>query len=97
MEGVDGRGLDRGRRGAERELCVGGRVPPSSFAKAAETTAPSAATASSPAIRAIALFMPEAIPALRSSASASTAAVSGATVATSPAEKTISAGSSSVQ
>ena len=53
--------------------------------------------ASSPATRAIALLTPEAIPALCSSASASTVAVSGATVADSPSEKTSSAGSRSVK
>ena len=48
------------------------------------TTAPSAATASSPATRAIALLTPDAMPALCSSASASTVAVSGATVGRQP-------------
>ena len=61
----------------------------------AATTAPSAAIASRPATRAIALLMPEAIPALDSSASASTVAVSGATVIASPSEKTSSPGSTS--
>ena len=56
-----------------------------------------AATHSRPAIRAIALLMPEAMPALCSSASASTVMVSGATVATSPSEKISNAGNSSVQ
>ena len=65
-------------------------------ANCAETTAPMAATASRPATRAIALLIPEAMPALDSSASASTVAVSGATVADSPTEKTSSAGSRSV-
>jgi hypothetical protein len=40
--------------------------------------------------------MPEAMPAFSSSASASTVAVSGATVSDSPIEKTTTAGSSSV-
>ena len=55
-----------------------------------------AATPSSPAARAIALLIPEAIPAFSSSASASTVAVSGATVAERPIENRSSAGSSSV-
>ena len=63
----------------------------------AETTAPSAATASRLATRAIALLTPEAMPALCSSASASTVAVSGATVAESPSENNNNAGSTSVQ
>ena len=62
----------------------------------AATTAPSAATASSPATRAMALLTPDAMPALCSSASASTVAVSGATVAESPSEKSSRAGSRSV-
>ena len=65
-------------------------------ANCAAITAPSAATPSSPAARAIALLTPEAMPAFSSSASASTVAVSGATVADSPSENTSSAGSSSV-
>ena len=60
------------------------------------TTAPRAATASSPATRAMALLTPEAMPALLSSASASTVAVSGATVADSPSAKSSSAGRRSV-
>ena len=63
----------------------------------AATTAPIAAVASSPATRAIALLTAEAIPALPSSASASTAAVSGATVIDSPSEKISSGGSTSVR
>ena len=63
----------------------------------AETTAPMAATASSPATRAIALLMPDAMPAFDSSASASTVAVSGATVSESPSEKSSSAGRRSVK
>ena len=62
-----------------------------------EMTAPSAAMAISPAIRAIALLTPDAIPALDSSASERTAAVSGATVHARPKEKTSSAGSRSVR
>ena len=58
-------------------------------------TAPRAATASRPATRAIALLTPEAMPALDSSASESTVAVSGATVQDSPIEKTSRAGSRS--
>ena len=76
------------------------RAPASSESTALEncaaTTAPSAATPNSPATRAIALLIPEARPALCSSASASTVAVSGATVIVSPNENTSSAGSSSV-
>ena len=58
----------------------------------AATTAPTAATATRPATRAIALFIPEAMPAFESSASASTVAVSGATVIDSPSPKSSSAG-----
>ena len=57
--------------------------------------APTAAVASRPATRAIALLTAEAIPALDSSAAASTVAVSGATVIDSPSEKTSSGGSTS--
>ena len=53
--------------------------------------------ADSPATRAIALLIAEAMPASVSSASASTVAVSGATVIESPSEKTSSAGSRSVR
>jgi hypothetical protein len=56
-----------------------------------------AAIAISPATRAIALFSADAMPALRSSASASTVAVSGATTIESPNAKISSAGSRSVQ
>ena len=63
----------------------------------AATTAPTAAIATSPATRAIALFTPDAIPALLSSASASTVAVSGATVIDSPNPNTSSPGSTSVR
>ena len=60
----------------------------------AETTAPTAPMASSPATRAIALLTPEAIPARCSSTEPSTAAVSGATVIESPSAKpTTAAGS----
>ena len=59
-------------------------------------TAPSAAIASSPATRATALLMPDAIPALCSSASASTVAVSGATVIASPSANTSRPGSTSM-
>jgi hypothetical protein len=59
------------------------------------TTAPIPAIASSPAMRAIALLTPEAMPAFDSSASDSTVAVSGATVSVRPSEKTISPGSTS--
>ena len=69
----------------------------SSPANCAAITAPIAATPSRPAARAIALLIPEAIPACSSSASASTVAVSGATVADRPSENTSSAGSSSVR
>ena len=62
----------------------------------AATTAPTPAMATRPATRAIALFTPEATPALCSSASASTVAVSGATVIDSPSENTSSAGRRSV-
>ncbi|MEY2514043.1 MAG: hypothetical protein QOJ89_1401 [bacterium] len=62
----------------------------------AASTAPSAATPSSPAARAIALLTPEAMPACSSSASASTVAVSGATVAERPIENSSSAGRRSV-
>ena len=61
------------------------------------TTAPTAAIAIRLATRAIALFTPEAMPALCSSASASTVAVSGATVMASPTEKITRPGSSSVR
>ena len=59
--------------------------------------APTAAIVTSADTRAIALLTPEAIPALRSSASASTVAVSGATVIDSPSENSVSAGSRSVR
>ena len=62
-----------------------------------EMTAPTAAMAISPAIRAIALLTPDAIPALDSSASERTAAVNGATVHARPKEKTSRAGSRSVR
>ena len=52
---------------------------------------------SSPAVRAMALLMPLAVPALPSSAAASTVAVSGATVIDRPSENTSSGGSSSVK
>ena len=48
-------------------------------------------------MRAMALLTPEAMPAFDSSASESTAAVSGATVRASPSEKTRSAGRRSVR
>jgi hypothetical protein len=60
------------------------------------TTAPTAAIANRLAIRAIALFTPDAMPAFDSSASANTVAVSGATVAVSPNENTSNGGSRSV-
>ena len=63
----------------------------------AEITAPTAAMASRPATLATALLMPDAMPALDSSASDSTVAVSGATVADSPRENSSSGGSSSVR
>jgi hypothetical protein len=63
----------------------------------AATTAPSAATHIRVATRAIALLTAEAMPALCSSASASTVAVSGATVQDNPSEKTSSPGKRSVQ
>ena len=63
----------------------------------AATTAPSAATVIRLAIRAIALLTPDAMPALCSSASASTVAVSGVTVATRPSANNSCAGSSSVR
>ena len=59
---------------------------------APEAMIPSAATPSRPAMRASALLTPEAMPALCSSASASTVAVSGATVIDRPSEKTTSGG-----
>ncbi len=62
----------------------------------AATTAPTAAIATSPATRAIALLTPEAIPALLSSASASTVEVSGATVIDRPSPNTSSPGSTSL-
>ena len=62
-----------------------------------EMTAPIAAIAIRPATRATALLTPEAIPAFHSSASDSTAAVSGATVEASPSENTSSGGSRSVK
>ncbi len=62
-----------------------------------EMTAPMAAIASRPPMRAIALLTPEAMPAFDSSASDSTVAVSGATVHASPIEKISSAGSRSVK
>ena len=65
--------------------------------KDAATTAPTAAIATSPATRAIALLTPEAIPALLSSASASTVEVSGATVIDSPSPNTSRPGSRSVR
>lgn len=61
------------------------------------TTTPIAATATSSATRATALFTPDAVPALRSSTPASTAAVRGATVIDNPIEKTSRAGRSSVR
>ena len=61
----------------------------------AATTAPTPAIAMRLATRAIALFTPEAMPALLSSASASTVAVSGATVIDSPSANTSSPGSRS--
>ena len=64
---------------------------------AAETIAPTAAIAISPATRAIALLTAEAMPAFDSSASASTVAVSGATVIDRPSANSSSAGSSSVR
>jgi hypothetical protein len=67
-----------------------------SLLTAADTTAPSAAIAIRPATRAIALLTADAMPAFDSSASASTVAVSGATVIDRPTEKTSSAGSSCV-
>ena len=99
-------GIDARERLPAR-LLDGGRAPagesvrPASRSSSAElncaaTTAPIAATASRPATRAIALLMPEAMPALDSSASASTVAVSGATVSESPSENTSSAGRRSV-
>ncbi len=71
--------------------------PSSAEENCAATAAPIAAVASRPATRAIALLTAEAIPALPSSASASTAAVSGATVIDSPSEKSSSGGSTSVR
>ncbi len=62
-----------------------------------EISAPTAAIAIRLATRAIALFVPDAMPAFFSSASASTVAVSGATVIASPSEKTSSPGSRSVR
>ena len=59
--------------------------------------APTTAIPSRPATRATALLTPLAIPASLSPASASTVAVSGATIIESPTEKTSSGGSSSVQ
>ena len=63
---------------------------------AADTTAPSAAIASSPATRATALFTPDATPERFWSASLSTVAVSGATVTARPSPKSVIAGSTSV-
>ncbi len=60
------------------------------------TIAPTIAMPSSPATRATALLMPLAMPALLSSTSASTVAVSGATVIDSPTPKITSGGSRSV-
>jgi hypothetical protein len=54
--------------------------------------APIAAIASSPAMRAIALLIPEAMPALDSSPSARTVAMGGATVQARPIEKISRAG-----
>jgi hypothetical protein len=65
------------------------------LAYCAATSAPTDATASSAAVRAIALLMAEAMPALASSASASTVAVSGATVNARPSENTNMAGTTS--
>jgi hypothetical protein len=62
----------------------------------AESAAPRTAIARSPATREIALFTPDAIPALCSSTAFRTVVVSGATVAASPRPKTTSAGSTSV-
>ena len=59
------------------------------------TAAPTTAIPSRPATRATALLTPLAIPASLSPASASTVAVSGATIIESPTEKTSSGGSSS--
>ena len=61
------------------------------------TSAPTTAIPSSPATRATALLTPLAMPESLSPASASTVAVSGATIIDSPIENTRSAGSSSVQ
>ena len=59
------------------------------------STAPTAAVASRPAVRAIALLTAEAMPASLSSASASTVAVSGATVTARPSEYSASEGTRS--
>ena len=90
------------RARATAERAAGDRLRPASPASSAwpnwaEMTAPTAAIESRPAIRAVALLIPEAMPAWASSASASTVAVSGATVAASPTEKISSAGSSPVR
>ena len=61
------------------------------------TAAPTTAMPSRPATRATALLTPLAIPASLSPASASTVAVSGATIIERPSEKTSSGGRSSVQ
>ena len=63
----------------------------------AETTAPSAAIASTPATRATALLTPEATPTWRSSTESSTVVVSGATVIDSPRPKSSIAGRTSIR
>jgi hypothetical protein len=62
-----------------------------------ETTAPMAATASSPPTRATALLIADAIPASCSGTPPSTVAVSGATVSDRPKPKTTTAGSTCVR
>ena len=96
--------VDSGCRSAScTALATSGRrsaAAPISFSSFEEndaaTTAPTAAIATSPATRAIALLTPDAIPALLSSASASTVMVSGATVIDRPRPNTSSPGSTSL-
>ena len=73
--------------------CAAGSFESIVLANCAAHTAPTAATASSPATRATALFTPEAMPEWWGGAPASTVAVSGATVSESPSPNTSTPGS----
>ena len=80
---------------AAGERRSGSRRRSSSAEKPVAITSPKPATPSSAAMRPIALLTPDAAPAFRSSASASTTAVCGATTIDSPSANTVTAGSSS--